>query len=172
MKSKTLKFIDSLLLSCETKQENMDANVSIIDTIGIVEVNNVIYLALEVEYNEYCYLTHIELLNMWACPNDDDKQEIKDELLTNIFKDIAFQSSNINVGDVVKYIDDINIRDIKKDYPFLTDNEIPNISTRYNVDSLHYDDVDEQGNLIVQYQLKNDNELLGVLTENYEIEKV
>ena len=172
MKSKTLKFIDSLLLSCETKQENMDANVSIIDTIGIVEVNNVIYLALEVEYNEYCYLTHIELLNMWACPNDEDKQEIKSELLNSIFKDIAFQSSSINVGDVVRYIDDINIRDIKKDYPFLKDGEIPNINNNYTVDSLHYDDIDKQGNLIIQYQLKNDNEFLGVLTENYEIEKV
>lgn len=95
-KSKTLKYIDSLLLSYETKQESMGANVSIIDTIGITEINNVIYLALETEHNNYCYLTHVEIVNMWACPNDDDKQEIKSELLNSIFKDIAFQSSSIN----------------------------------------------------------------------------
>ena len=95
-KSKTLIYIDSLLLSYEIKQESIGSDIDIIDVIGITEVNNIIYLALEVEYNDYCYLTHVELVNMWAYPNDDDKQEIKEELLNNIFKDIAFQSSSIN----------------------------------------------------------------------------
>lgn len=103
-KSKTLIYIDSLLLSYEIKQESIGANINIIDVIGITEVNNVIYLALEVEYNDYCYLTHVELINMWACPNDDDKQEIKEELLSNLFEDVTIQSSNINVGDT-KYKD-------------------------------------------------------------------
>lgn len=171
-KSKTLMYIDSLLLSYETKQENIGANVYIIDTIGIVEVNNIIYLALEVEYNKYCYLVHIELFNMWACPNDDDKQEIKEELSNNIFKDIAFQSSSINVGDVVRYTDDIYIKNIKNDYFFLSYNETPKMDVNYIVSDLHYDGIDEQNNLIVLYQLEKNSEYLGILTNDFEIEKV
>lgn len=171
-KSKTLIYIDSLLLSYEIKHESIGANIDIVDVIGTTEVNNIIYLALEVEYNDYCYLTHVELVNMWACPNDDDKQEIKDELLTNIFKDIALQSSNINVGDVVKYIDDVYIKDIKQDYFFLNDNETPKMDVNYMVSDLYYDGVDEQNNLIVLYQLEKDGESLGILTNEFEIKKV
>lgn len=171
-KSKTLIYIDSLLLSYEIKHESIGANIDIVDVIGTTEVNNIIYLALEVEYNDYCYLTHVELVNMWACPNDDDKQEIKDELLTNIFKDIALQSSNINVGDVVKYIDDVYIKDIKQDYFFLNDNETPKMDVNYMVSDLYYDGVDEQNNLIVLYQLEKYGESLGILTNEFEIKKV
>lgn len=171
-KSKTLMYIDNLLLAYENKQKSIDANINIVDVIGITEVNNVIYLALEIEYQDYCYLTHVELVNMWACPNDDDKQEIKEELLTNIFKDIAFQSSNINVDDIVRYIDDIYIKDIKQDYFFLNDNETPKMNINYIVSDLHYDGIDEQNNLIVLYQLEKDGESLGVLTNEFEIEKV
>lgn len=172
MKSKTLQYIDSLLLSYETKQESIGANIDVVDVIGITEVNNIIYLALEIEYNNYCYLTHLKIFNMWACPNIDDKQEIKDELLTNIFSDIAFQSSNINVGDTVKYIDDVYIKDIKQDYFFLSNNETPKMDVNYIVSDLHYDGIDEQNNLIVLYQLEKDGESLGILTNEFEIKKV
>lgn len=171
-KSKTLIYIDSLLLSYEIKQESIGANIDIIDVIGITEVNNVIYLALEVEYNDYCYLTHVKLINMWACPNDDDKQEIKEELLSNLFEDVTIQSSNINVGDIVRYIDDIYIKDIEENYFFLSDDETPKINVNYVVSDLHYDGIDEQENLIILYQLEKDGEPLGVLTNNFEIEKV
>lgn len=171
-KSKTLIYIDSLLLSYEIKQESIGSDIDIIDVIGTTEVNNIIYLALEVEYNDYCYLTHVELVNMWAYPNDDDKQEIKEELLNNIFKDIAFQSSSINVGDVVRYTDDIYIKNIKNDYFFLSDNETPKINVNYTISDLHYDGIDEQENLIVLYQLEKDGEPLGVLTNEFEIKEV
>lgn len=171
-KSKTLIYIDSLLLSYEIKQESIGADIDIVDVIGTTEVNNIIYLALVVEYNDYCYLTHVELVNMWAYPNDDDKQEIKEELLNNIFKDITFQSSSINVGDVVRYTDDIYIKNIKNDYFFLSDNETPKMDVNYIVSDLHYDGIDEQNNLIVLYQLEKDGEYLGILTNEFEIEKV
>lgn len=114
-KSKTLIYIDSLLLSYEIKQKSIDANINIVDVIGITEVNNVIYLALEIEYQDYCYLTHVELVNMWACPNETDKQDIKEILLSNLFEDVAMQSSYFNKNDIVKYVDDINIKSIKNE---------------------------------------------------------
>lgn len=171
-KSKTLIYIDSLLLSYEIKHENIGANIDIVEVIGTTEVNNIIYLALEVEYNDYCYLTHVELGNMWACPNETDKKDIKESLLTEILEDVALQSSAINVGDVVKYVDDINIKNIKEDYYFLNDSETPKMDVNYIVSDLHYDGIDEQNNLIVLYQLEKDGEYLGILTNEFEIEKV
>lgn len=171
-KSKTLMYIDNLLLAYETKQKSIDANINIVDVIGITEVNNVIYLALEIEYQDYCYLTHVELVNMWACPNETDKQDIKEILLSNLFEDVAMQSSYFNKNDIVKYVDDINIKSIKEDYYFLDDSETPKMNVDYVISDLHYDGIDEQRNLTVLYQLEKDGEPLGVLTNNFEIEKV
>lgn len=42
----------------------------------------------------------------------------------------------------------------------------------YVISDLHYDGIDEQRNLTVLYQLEKDGEPLGVLTNNFEIEKV
>ena len=83
----TVDYINEYLLNCETSQQDMLVNVrryiediEIVDVIGIVEEKGRIFVGLEVEYNDYCYLVNINFLNVWDFVYKDEMIEIQDVL--------------------------------------------------------------------------------------------
>ena len=89
----TLDYINEYLLNCETNREDMLINVKgqmenieIIDVIGVTEENGRIYIGLEVEYNEYCYLVNVSFMNMWDFVYKDEMIEIQD-VLSNLISE-------------------------------------------------------------------------------------
>ena len=71
-KNYALNYTNEYLLNCETHQDDLLVNVrgymeniEIIDVIGLVEEKERIYIALEVEHDEYCYLVNISFINVW-----------------------------------------------------------------------------------------------------------
>lgn len=86
-KSNTLEYVDEYLLNCETNQQDMLVNVrgqmediEIVDVIGLVEEKGRIYVGLEVEYDEYCYLVNVSFMNTWNFVYKDEMIEIQDLL--------------------------------------------------------------------------------------------
>ena len=84
-KNYALNYTNEYLLNCETHQDDLLVNVrgymeniEIIDIIGLVEEKGRIYIALEVEYNEYCYLVNISFMNVWNFVYKDEMIEIQD----------------------------------------------------------------------------------------------
>src|SRR5699024_2806296 len=55
-------------------------DVEIVDVIGVTEEKGRIYIGLEVEYNEYCYLVNISFMNVWGFVYKDEMIEIQDVL--------------------------------------------------------------------------------------------
>ena len=89
----TLDYINEYLLNCETNREDMLINVKgqmenieIIDVIGVTEENGRIYIGLEVEYNEYCYLINISFIDVWDFVYKDEMIEIQD-VLSNLISE-------------------------------------------------------------------------------------
>ena len=87
-KSSTLEYVDEYLLNCETNQQDMLVNVKgqmedveIIDVIGLVEEKGRIYVGLEIEYNEYCYLVNVNFMNVWEFVYKDEMIEIQDTII-------------------------------------------------------------------------------------------
>ena len=85
--NRTVDYINEYLLNCETNQDGMLINVrgkmedvEIIDVIGITEEKGRIYIGLEVEYNEYCYLMNISFIDVWDFIYKDEMIEIQDVL--------------------------------------------------------------------------------------------
>ena len=83
----TVDYINEYLLNCETSQQDMLVNVKgymedieIIDVIGVVEEKGRIFVGLEVEYNEYCYLINVNFINAWEHVYKDEMIEIQDVL--------------------------------------------------------------------------------------------
>ena len=81
------------LLDCETNQDDLLVNVKghmkdieIVDVIGIVEEKGRIYVGLEVEYNEYCYLVNVNFMNVWDFVYKDEMIEIQD-VLSNLISE-------------------------------------------------------------------------------------
>ena len=86
-------YINEHLLDCETNQDDMLVNVKgqmenieIIDVIGVTEENGRIYIGLEVEYNEYCYLINISFIDVWGYVYKDEMIEIQD-VLSNLISE-------------------------------------------------------------------------------------
>ena len=86
-------YINEYLLNCETGQQEMLVNVKgqmenieIVDVIGIVEEKGRIYVGLEVEYNEYCYLINVNFMNVWDFVYKDEMIEIQD-VLSNLISE-------------------------------------------------------------------------------------
>ena len=86
-KNYTINYTNEYLLNCETHQDDLLVNVrgymediEIIDVIGIVEEKGRIYVGLEVEYNEYCYLINISFIDVWDFIYKDEIIEIQDVL--------------------------------------------------------------------------------------------
>ena len=86
-------YINEYLLDCETNREDMLINVKgqmenieIVDVIGVTEEKGRIYIGLEVEYNEYCYLVSVNFMNMWNFVYKDEMIEIQD-VLSNLISE-------------------------------------------------------------------------------------
>ena len=89
----TLDYVNEYLLNCETHQQDMLVNVrgymediEIVDVIGVVEEKGRIYIGIEVEYNEYCYLVNVSFMNMWDFVYKDEIIEIQD-VLSNLISE-------------------------------------------------------------------------------------
>lgn len=89
-KNDTIDYINEYLLNCETNQDNLLVNVKgymedveIVDVIGLVEEKGRIYIGLEMEYNEYCYLVNVSFINVWEHVYKDEMVEIQD-MLSNL----------------------------------------------------------------------------------------
>lgn len=87
MQTKTIELVNEILFLSETGQVDLMARINgqwegikVVDVIGITEEKNTIYGYIEVEYNEYCYLIHVEMINKWAFIYKDEHIEILDEL--------------------------------------------------------------------------------------------
>ena len=88
-----INYVNEYLLNCETNQQDMLVNVrgqmedvEIVDVIGITEEKGRIYIGLEVEYNEYCYLVNVSFMNMWDFVYKDEMIEIQD-VLSNLISE-------------------------------------------------------------------------------------
>ena len=105
----TLDYINEYLLNCETNREDMLINVKgqmenieIIDVIGVTEENGRIYIGLEVEYNEYCYLVNVNFMNVWDFVYKDEMIEIQDMLSRLISEQLK---TNLGLKDNI--LDDV-----------------------------------------------------------------
>ena len=86
-------YINEYLLNCETGQQEMLVNVKgqmenieIVDVIGVTEEKGRLYIGLEVEYNEYCYLINISFIDVWEHVYKDEMVEIQD-VLSNLISE-------------------------------------------------------------------------------------
>lgn len=107
----TIDYVNEYLLNCETNQQDMLVNVrgqmediEVIDVIGVIEEKGRIYVGLEVEYNDYCYLVNVNFMNMWDFVYKDEMVEIQD-VLSNLISeqlkaDLGLKS---NILDDVKH---------------------------------------------------------------------
>lgn len=161
----TINYVMQYLLDCETNQDDMLVNVrgqmedvEIIDVIGVIEEKGRIYVGLEVEYEEYCYLININFMNTWEYVYKDEMIEIQDvvnnlvsaQLKTNL----GFQDNILD--DVKQWLkDNMEQYDNKKDLldeivTYGVENVAPN-HLIYNEDiQLYYDEHREEINSIVE----------------------
>ena len=167
----TLDYINEYLLNCETNREDMLINVKgqmenieIIDVIGVTEENGRIYIGLEVEYNEYCYLVNVNFMNVWDFVYKDEMIEIQDMLSRLISEQLK---TNLGLKDNI--LDDVKqwLKDNMEQYDtqeellyeivnYGVENVAPNHLT-YNWDIMsfyneHYLEIDE---ILEKYNKKN-----------------
>ena len=109
-KNYTINYTNEYLLNCETHQDDLLVNVKgymedieIVDVIGITEEKRRIYVGLEVEYNEYCYLISINFINVWGYVYKDEMIEIQDVLSNLISEQLkTYLGLKNNILDDVK----------------------------------------------------------------------
>ena len=89
----TLNYINQHLLDCETGIDDIfvnvrgfNENIEVIDIIGIIEENGRVFVGLEVEYDEYCYLISVNFMNVWDFVYKDEMIEIQD-VLSNLISE-------------------------------------------------------------------------------------
>ncbi|WRW34204.1 hypothetical protein CF1_0115 [Staphylococcus phage CF1] len=92
-KTKTFKIINDILLNHEIGNLKHES-IKIVEVVGLQEESGIIFGALECEYNNYCYLTHFEIGNRWAYPNNDDIKEIETALFSVIDEEIKKHFKN------------------------------------------------------------------------------
>lgn len=83
----TLTYLNQHLLDCETGMDEIFVNVrgfndsiEVVDVIGAIEEKGNIYIGLEVEYEDYCYLVNVNFTNVWDFVYKDEMIEIQDVL--------------------------------------------------------------------------------------------
>ena len=158
----TLNYISQHLLDCETGIDEIFVNVSgfnenieVIDIIGIIEEKGRVYIGLEVEYDEYCYLINVNFMNMWGFVYKDEMIEIQD-VLSNLIS----EQLKTNLGLKDNILDDVEqwLKDNMEQYDnkeellyeivnYGVENVAPNHLT-YNWDIMnfydeHYLEIDE-----------------------------
>lgn len=106
-----INYINEYLLNCETKQDDLLINVKgymedieIVDVIGIIEEKGRIFVGLEIEYDEYCYLININFINAWEYVYKDEMIEIQDVLSNMISAQLKTDLGlKDNILDDIKY---------------------------------------------------------------------
>ena len=167
----TLNYLNQHLLDCETGMDEIFVNVrgymediEIVDVIGVVEEKVRIYVGLEVEYNEHCYLININFINAWEHVYKDEMIEIQDVLSNLISEQLKTDlglKDNI-LDDVKQWLkDNMEQYDNKEDLLneiviYGVENVAPN-HLIYNCDIMsfyneHYLEIDE---ILEKYNKKN-----------------
>ena len=170
-KNCTINYTNEYLLNCETHQDDLLVNVrgymediEVIDVIGLVEEKGRIFVGLEVEYNEYCYLVNISFMNVWNFVYKDEMIEIQDvisRLISEQLKTDLGLKDNI-LDDVKQWLkDNMEQYDNKKDLldeivTYGVENVAPN-HLIYNCDIMnfyneHYLEINE---ILEKYNKKN-----------------
>ena len=107
----TLNYLNQHLLDCETGMDDIfinvrgfNENIEVVDVIGVIEEKGRIFVGLEVEYNDYCYLVNINFLNVWDFVYKDEMIEIQDVLANLISEQLkADLGLKDNILDDVKH---------------------------------------------------------------------
>ena len=170
-KNYTLQYVNEYLLDCETGQQDMLVNVKgemevvdVVDVIGVTEEKGRIYIGLEVEYNEYCYLINISFIDVWEYVYKDEMIEIQDvlsNLISEQLKTYLGLKDNI-LDDVKQWLkDNMEQYDNKEELlreivTYGVENVAPN-HLIYNCDIMnfyneHYLEIDE---ILEKYNKKN-----------------
>ena len=158
----TLNYLNQHLLDCETGMDEIFINVrgfndsvEIVDVIGVIEEKGRIYVGLEVEFEDYCYLVNVNFMNVWNFVYKDEMVEIQDVLSNLISEQLKTDlglKDNI-LDDVKQWLkDNMEQYDNKKDLldeivTYGVENVVPNHLT-YNEDIMnfydeHYFEIDE-----------------------------
>ena len=89
----TLNYLNQHLLDCETGMDEIFVNVrgfndsvEVVDVIGVTEEKGRVFVGLEVEYDEYCYLINVNFMNVWDFVYKDEMIEIQD-VLSNLISE-------------------------------------------------------------------------------------
>ena len=92
-KNYALNYVNEYLLNCETGQQDMFINIKgqmevidVVDVIGVTEEKGRVFVGLEVEYDEYCYLISVNFMNVWDFVYKDEMIEIQD-VLSNLISE-------------------------------------------------------------------------------------
>ena len=111
----TTNYVNEYLLNCETKQDDFLVSVKhhmehveIVDVIGVIEEKGRVYVGLEVEYNEYCYLINVSFMNVWEFVYKDEMIEIQ-EMLSRLVSEQLKIDLGINdniLQDVKNWLED------------------------------------------------------------------
>lgn len=89
----TLNYLNQHLLDCETGMDEIFINVrgfndsvEVVDVIGVIEEKGRIYVGLEIEFEDYCYLVNVNFMNVWEHVYKDEMVEIQD-VLSNLISE-------------------------------------------------------------------------------------
>ena len=89
----TLNYLNQHLLDCETGMDEIFINVrgfndsvEVVDVIGAIEEKGRIYVGLEIEFEDYCYLVNVNFMNVWEHVYKDEMVEIQD-VLSNLISE-------------------------------------------------------------------------------------
>lgn len=164
----TLNYLNQHLLDCETGIDEIFVNVrgfndsvKVVDVIGVIEEKGRIYVGLEVEYNEYCYLINVNFMNVWDFIYKDEMIEIQDVLANSISEQLKTDlglKDNI-LDDVKQWLkDNMEQYNNKKDLlDEIVTYGVENVAPKhliYNDDiQLYYNEHREEINNIVEEEM-------------------
>ena len=111
----TLNYLNQHLLDCEVGMNEIFVNVrgfndsvEVVDVIGVTEEKGRVFVGLEVEYDEYCYLINVSFMNVWDFVYKDEMIEIQDVLSNLISEQLKTDlglKDNILDNDNLSYMD-------------------------------------------------------------------
>ena len=160
-----LNYLNQHLLDCETGIDEIFVNVrgfndsvEVVDVIGVIEEKGRIYVGLEVEYNEYCYLINVDFMNVWDFVYKDEMIEIQD-VLSNLISEQLKTDLGLkdNILDDVKHwvSDNMEQYDNKKDLldeivTYGVENVAPNHLIYHDDIQLYYKEHKKEINKIIK----------------------
>ena len=170
-KNYTINYLNQHLLDCETGMDEIfisvrgfNDSVEVVDVIGVIEEKGRIFIGLEVEYNEYCYLININFMNVWDFVYKNEMIEIQDVLSNLISEQLkADLGLKDNILDDVKQwlketteLDDTKENILNDVVTYGVENVAPN-HLIYNCDIMnfyneHYLEINE---ILEKYNKKN-----------------